>query len=203
MFESSGSVELKDANGKAHQVGENTSFPTARNRQFVVYWYEAHGRSVANEYLAKVYLVADAMKDSIVPMALVQVITPIDSGEREQAWHGVGLRHLLLQVSRLCSLGLFRVSAISKGTRKKATFSIEIRLRLCKRQSAGMENGEKLLQCGAIQYRRRVETIDPPRLCLCCGAFRCGRTVGRGATADPNVRKQKVSGERETVQRTW
>jgi EpsI family protein len=61
VFESSGSVELKDANGKAHQVGEYI-ISNGENRQFVVYWYEAHGRSVANEYLAKVYLVADAMR---------------------------------------------------------------------------------------------------------------------------------------------
>ena len=32
------------------------------NRQFVIYWYQAHGRSVANEYLAKVYMARDVIQ---------------------------------------------------------------------------------------------------------------------------------------------
>jgi EpsI family protein len=50
-------------------------------RQFVIYWYQAHGRSVANEYMAKVYLVADAIRLNRTDGALVRVITPIAAGE--------------------------------------------------------------------------------------------------------------------------
>jgi EpsI family protein len=51
------------------------------NRQFVIYWYQAHGRSVANEYLAKIYLVADAIRTNRTDGALVRVIVPIDRGQ--------------------------------------------------------------------------------------------------------------------------
>jgi EpsI family protein len=79
-FESSQYVDLNDTNGKAHRVGEYI-IADGENRQFVIYWYQAHGRSVANEYLAKVYLVADAMRLNRTDGALVRVITPIGPEE--------------------------------------------------------------------------------------------------------------------------
>ena len=79
-FESSQYVELKDATGKPHQVGEYI-IGNGETRQFVIYWYQAHGRSIANEFSAKVYLVADAMRLNRTDGALVRVITPIDAGE--------------------------------------------------------------------------------------------------------------------------
>ena len=75
-FESSKYVILKDANGKPHQVGEYIIYAGA-NKQFVIYWYEAHGRSVANEYMAKIYLATDAIRMNRTDGALVRVITPI------------------------------------------------------------------------------------------------------------------------------
>ena len=63
----------------------NTSSATGRDRQFVIYWYQAHGRSVANEYMAKIYLVTDAIRLNRTDGALVRVITPIDSGEGTSA----------------------------------------------------------------------------------------------------------------------
>lgn len=79
-FESSRYVDLHDANGNAHHVGEYT-IVDGENRQFVIYWYQAHGRSVANEYLAKAYMVADAMRLNRTDGALVRVSTPIDPKE--------------------------------------------------------------------------------------------------------------------------
>ena len=78
VFESSQYVDLNDAHGKAHRVGEYI-IANGDNRQFVIYWYQAHGRSVANEYLAKMYMVTDAMRLNRTDGALVRVITPIDS----------------------------------------------------------------------------------------------------------------------------
>ncbi|MGH9617616.1 MAG: exosortase C-terminal domain/associated protein EpsI [Acidobacteriaceae bacterium] len=75
-FVSSQYVELKDANGRAHQVGEYI-ISNGEIRQFVIYWYQAHGRSVANEYMAKFYLVADAIRMDRTDGALVRVMTPI------------------------------------------------------------------------------------------------------------------------------
>jgi EpsI family protein len=83
-FESSRYVNLKDANGKAHQVGEYI-IGNGENRQFVIYWYQAHGRSIANEYLAKAYLVVDAIRLNRTDGALVRVITPIDAGNDTSA----------------------------------------------------------------------------------------------------------------------
>jgi EpsI family protein len=83
-FESSQYVNLNDADGKAHRVGEYI-IADGENRQFVIYWYQAHGRSVANEYLAKIYLVADAIRLNRTDGALVRVTTPIYHGEGKSA----------------------------------------------------------------------------------------------------------------------
>jgi EpsI family protein len=76
VFESSATVDLVDAAGKSHRVGEYI-ISNGEARQFVLYWYQAHGRSVANEYMAKIYMVADAMRLNRTDGALVRVITPI------------------------------------------------------------------------------------------------------------------------------
>ena len=83
-FESSQYVDLNDANGKAHRVGEYI-IANGEERQFVIYWYQAHGRSVANEYMAKIYMVTDAMRMNRTDGALVRVITPIDPREGASA----------------------------------------------------------------------------------------------------------------------
>jgi EpsI family protein len=79
-FESSDYVDLADANGKPHRVGE---YVIANNeaKQFVIYWYQAHGRSVASEYMAKIYMASDAIRMNRTDGALIRVITPMTSGE--------------------------------------------------------------------------------------------------------------------------
>jgi len=79
-FESSDYVDLADAKGKPHRVGEYI-ITNNDTRQFVIYWYQAHGRSEANEYMAKMYLVADAMRMNRTDGALIRVITPIGPQE--------------------------------------------------------------------------------------------------------------------------
>jgi EpsI family protein len=81
VFESSEATTLTDAAGKPHRVGEYI-IANGDQKQFVIYWYEAHGRSVADEYKAKFYLVADAMRMNRTDGALVRVITPV--GPREE-----------------------------------------------------------------------------------------------------------------------
>jgi EpsI family protein len=80
VFETSQYVEMTDVNGKRHHVGEYI-ISNGDSRQFVIYLYQAHGRSVANEYMAKIYLVADAMRLNRTDGALVRVITPISPKE--------------------------------------------------------------------------------------------------------------------------
>jgi EpsI family protein len=80
FFESSRYVDLSDAHGKLHQVGEYV-ISNGENRQFVIYWFQEQGRSIASEYLARVYLVSEAMRLNRTDGALVRVITPIGPGD--------------------------------------------------------------------------------------------------------------------------
>ena len=84
VFESSDYVSLADVNGKPHRVGEYI-ISNGTARQFVIYWYQAHGRSIASEYTAMVYMIADAMRLNRTDGALVRVITPIASNEEVSA----------------------------------------------------------------------------------------------------------------------
>jgi EpsI family protein len=49
------------------------------DRQLVLYWYQSHGRVVANEYWSKLYLIKDAAQLNRTDAALVRVIVPIDA----------------------------------------------------------------------------------------------------------------------------
>lgn len=53
--------------------------------QFVLYWYQAHGRAVASEYWARFYLVADAIRMNRTDGALIRIITPIAQGENSES----------------------------------------------------------------------------------------------------------------------
>jgi EpsI family protein len=75
FFESSDYVDLIDAKGKPHRVGEYM-IANGESRQFVIYWYQAHGRSVASEYMAKAYMAIDAIRMNRTDGALVRIITP-------------------------------------------------------------------------------------------------------------------------------
>jgi EpsI family protein len=47
------------------------------DRQFVLSWYQSHGRLVASEYWSKLYLVSDAMRLNRTDGSLVRVIAPV------------------------------------------------------------------------------------------------------------------------------
>jgi EpsI family protein len=46
-------------------------------RDVVMYWYQSHGRVVASEYAAKIYVVADALRYNRTDTALVRVVVPV------------------------------------------------------------------------------------------------------------------------------
>ncbi|HZY64214.1 MAG TPA: EpsI family protein [Edaphobacter sp.] len=75
-FDSHRYVTLKDVDGKNFRVGEYL-ISNGESRQFVIYWYQAHGRSIPNEYVARAYMVADAIRMDRTDGALVRVITQI------------------------------------------------------------------------------------------------------------------------------
>jgi EpsI family protein len=47
----------------------------------VLYWYQSHGRVVANEYWGKIYMVWDAIRTHRTDAALVRVIVPMTTGD--------------------------------------------------------------------------------------------------------------------------
>jgi EpsI family protein len=51
------------------------------NQQLVLYWYSAHGRSIASEYWARYYLLADSIALDRSDGALIRLGTPISSGQ--------------------------------------------------------------------------------------------------------------------------
>jgi EpsI family protein len=46
-------------------------------KSVVLYWYQSHGRVIASEYLAKFWLVADAIRYHRSDTALVRVVVPV------------------------------------------------------------------------------------------------------------------------------
>ena len=86
-FESKKYTTLQDIAGKNYNVGEYV-ISNGDSKQFVIYWYQAHGRSIPNEYVAKGYMVTDAIRLNRTDGALVRVITqvmPSESLESAQA----------------------------------------------------------------------------------------------------------------------
>jgi len=75
-FESSRYTTLTAVNGQKYQVGEYI-ISNGESKQFVLYWYQSHGRSIANEYVSKAYMIADAIRMNRTDGSLVRVITPI------------------------------------------------------------------------------------------------------------------------------
>jgi EpsI family protein len=79
-FDSKNYSEIQDIKGKNYSV--NTDVISEGNtKQFVIYWYQAHGRSIPNEYVAKGYMVADAIRMNRTDGALVRVITQVMPSE--------------------------------------------------------------------------------------------------------------------------
>jgi len=56
-----------------------------QDRQLVLYFYWAHGRGVASEYVAKYHLVVDAIKMNRSDGSLIRFITPMSPGESVEA----------------------------------------------------------------------------------------------------------------------
>lgn len=79
-FLSSGIVQFKDATGKEFNVGDYL-ITDGTSSQEVLYWYQMHGRSIANDYKAKLYTLADSIRYGRTDAALVRIITPVLAGE--------------------------------------------------------------------------------------------------------------------------
>ena len=85
-FETEKTILLPGAGGRKYQVGEYV-ITDGTQKQEVLYWYRAHGRSIASDYRAKLYMLLDAIRYNRTDGALIRVITPLVPGEPEGAAH--------------------------------------------------------------------------------------------------------------------
>jgi EpsI family protein len=79
-FLSSGLVDLSGGVGKPYPVGDYL-ISDGTHKAEVLYWYQSHGRSIANDYKAKFYTVADSIRYNRTDAALVRVVAPVLPGE--------------------------------------------------------------------------------------------------------------------------
>jgi EpsI family protein len=86
VFESSGVTEIDTPGENPIQVGEYL-ISNGSQKQEVLYWYRSHGRSIANDYKAKLYTLADSIRYSRTDAALVRIVTPVRPGESRDSAH--------------------------------------------------------------------------------------------------------------------
>ncbi len=58
------------------------------DRQIVLYWYQSHGRAIANEYRSRIFMVYDAVRLNRTDAALIRVVSPrmgLDAAAEERA----------------------------------------------------------------------------------------------------------------------
>ena len=85
-FLHSGTTTFTDSTGKPYRVGDYV-ISNGRDKQEVLYWYQSHGRSIANDYAAKFLMLADAIRYGRTDAALVRVITDVPSNQSAEVAH--------------------------------------------------------------------------------------------------------------------
>ena len=75
---SEGRKTIVDADGAGRDITVNRYIvQKGLERQLVLYWYQSHGRVVANEYWSRAFLINDAIRLNRTDGSLVRVIAPI------------------------------------------------------------------------------------------------------------------------------
>jgi EpsI family protein len=77
-------VQIARPEGSSFSVNRYVA-SKAGQRELALNWYQVHGRGVASEYWAKFYLVADSIRMNRSDGALVELMTPMTSGESPDA----------------------------------------------------------------------------------------------------------------------
>jgi len=80
-------VEVRPADGRAPFEANSYVIEHGADRMLMLYWYQGRGRSVASEYVDKVYTVFDSIRLRRSDGAMVRVLVPFAGGvtEREAA----------------------------------------------------------------------------------------------------------------------
>lgn len=74
-------IAVTDASGRASEIVVNKYIiEKGLEQQVVLYWYQSHGRVIANEYRSKIFMVYDAARLNRSDAALVRVTSPRRSG---------------------------------------------------------------------------------------------------------------------------
>jgi EpsI family protein len=82
-MESEGVIDLTDAAGKTYNVGDYL-ITNGSSKQEVLYWYQMQGRSIANDYKAKLYTLEDSIRYGRTDAALIRIISPVSDTEGRQ-----------------------------------------------------------------------------------------------------------------------
>ena len=70
-------IQVTDANGVQSEITVNRYvIEKGLEQQVVLYWYQSHGRVIANEYRSKIFMVYDAARLNRSDAALVRVTSP-------------------------------------------------------------------------------------------------------------------------------
>lgn len=77
-------VQLKGPDGASFPVNRYVVKKGA-DRQLVLYWFQAHGRTIASEYDAKYYLVSDAIHMNRTDGGLIRLMSPMLPKETREA----------------------------------------------------------------------------------------------------------------------
>jgi EpsI family protein len=79
-FQESGVTSFTDQAGKEYRVGEYL-ITNGSVTEEALYWYQLHGESIASDYKAKLYTLADSIRYSRTDEALVRIMTTVLPGE--------------------------------------------------------------------------------------------------------------------------
>ncbi len=85
-FISSTVTTFTDTEGKQFSVGDYIITNQGTTEE-ALYWYQMHGRSIASDYKAKMFTLADSIRYGRTDAALVRIITPIAPGESRADAH--------------------------------------------------------------------------------------------------------------------
>jgi len=77
-------VPLKTPDGGSFLVNRYVVSKSGE-RQLVLYWFQAHGRTVANEYWAKYYLISDSIRLHRSDGSMIRLMSPMLRGESADA----------------------------------------------------------------------------------------------------------------------
>lgn len=81
--EETGEITLQTAAGS---IRVNRYLVTSRGaRSEILYWYQTPRRAIAGEWAAKIWLVADAVRDRRTDTALVRIVVPLKPGRNSAA----------------------------------------------------------------------------------------------------------------------